>query len=73
MIHESKDLNDIVNILSNEKGFLRDGYGHMWKIENNKIFYKPQDINIFFEVRIKGRWFRDPIEVMDTTYPSNYK
>ena len=42
----------------------------MWKIENNKLFYKPQGINNFFEVKIKGGWFIDPIECIEV---ENYK
>ena len=49
---------------------MRTGYGHMWKIENNKLFYKPQDVNNFFEVKIEGGWFIDPIEWIEV---ENYK
>ena len=63
-------LEDIVKLLKHENNFIRDGQGYMWKIENNKVFYKPQNINNFFEVKIKGTWFIDPIEVLEV---KNYK
>ena len=63
-------LEDIVKLLKHENNFIRDGLGNMWKIENNKVFYKPQNINNFFEVKIKGTWFIDPIEVLEV---KNYK
>jgi hypothetical protein len=67
IINGFKDINET---LINNNNFIRDGHGHMWKIENNKLFYKPQGINNFFEVKIKGGWFIDPIECIEV---ENYK
>ena len=62
MIKIINSFEEIDETLTNNSNFIRDGYGHMWKIENNKFFYKPQGVNNFFEVKINGRWFIDPIE-----------
>ena len=62
MIKTINRFEEINETLTNNSNFIRDGYGHMWKIENNKLFYKPQGINNFFEVKIKGNWFVDLIE-----------
>ena len=50
IINGFKDINET---LINNNNFIRDGHAHMWKIENNKLFYKPKGINNFFEVKIK--------------------
>ena len=65
-----KSFEDISKALINNNNFIRTGYGHMWKVENNKIFYKPQGVNSFFEVKIEGRWFVDPTEWLEV---ENYK
>ena len=61
---KTNNLEDIIEYLKDKSGddFLRDGFGHMWKLDNNILYYKPQNINLFFEIKTEGHWFQCSID-----------
>ena len=60
---------DIIKFLKKCDGnhVLRDGRGHMWRLKNNKLYYKPQFMGLFTEVKIEGGWFSSPVEEISSS------